>query len=461
MQLVGQFAADRIGINATDLNCLNILSFSGQMTAGELARATGLTTASITGVLDRLEEAGYVRRERDSKDRRRVVVHLELDKALANVAPLFLPMVRDWQERVVADYTDDELRLIVDFYGRMEQVFRDQVVRLAAATRDTVRTRDHSKELSMPTDRAAGPHPLDPLSAAEIAGVGACVRREHAAGPGWRFASIDLAEPGKDELAALAAGQPASRAAVAVCWNRTDGQAYRATVALRRRRRVTSWQHLPGQQPNMTADEWHECDEMLRAHPQVIAALAARGLTDPALALTDVWAYGADLVPERYAGRRLGWADVWYRASPDGNPYAHHVTGLHPVVDLNRMELLELEDAARPKARTGCPRLTASTSRAAPDAAARGRAADGEPARRPLFFSINGRLLSWQNWQLRIGFNGREGLVLHTVGFADGGRVRPVAHRLSFAEMVVPYRDATRTTTGAPRSTSASGAWAT
>ena len=130
MQLLGQMSAERIGINATDLNCLNILSFSGQMTAGDLARATSLTTASITGVLDRLEEAGYVRRERDSKDRRRVVVHLELDKALANVAPLFLPMVRDWQERVVADYTDDELRLIVNFYGRMEQVFRDQVIRL-------------------------------------------------------------------------------------------------------------------------------------------------------------------------------------------------------------------------------------------------------------------------------------------------------------------------------------------
>ena len=129
MQLVGQFAADRIGINATDLNCLNILSFSGQLTAGDLAKATGLTTASITGVLDRLEEAGYVRRERDSKDRRRVVVRLELDKALANVAPLFMPMAHDWQ-RMTADYTDDELRLIVEFYGRMEQVIRDHMVRL-------------------------------------------------------------------------------------------------------------------------------------------------------------------------------------------------------------------------------------------------------------------------------------------------------------------------------------------
>jgi DNA-binding transcriptional ArsR family regulator len=129
MNLVGQAAADRVGINATDLNCLNILSFSGQLTAGQLARATGLTTASITGVVDRLEEAGYVRRERDARDRRRVVVHLVLDRAVRDVAPLFLPMVREWQQ-MAAGYTDDELRLIVEFYGRMEQVFRDHVIRL-------------------------------------------------------------------------------------------------------------------------------------------------------------------------------------------------------------------------------------------------------------------------------------------------------------------------------------------
>jgi DNA-binding MarR family transcriptional regulator len=129
MNLVGQAAADRIGINATDLNCLNILSFSGELTAGELARATGLTTASITGVVDRLEKAGFVRRVRDTKDRRRVVVHLELEKALSEVATVFLPMMRDWQQ-LAAQYTDDELRLIVHFYSQMEQVFRDHIVRL-------------------------------------------------------------------------------------------------------------------------------------------------------------------------------------------------------------------------------------------------------------------------------------------------------------------------------------------
>src|SRR5690242_1313812 len=135
MQLMGQAAADRIGINATDLNCLNILSFSGHMTAGELARATGLTTASITGVIDRLEEAGYVSRERDPHDRRRVVVTLSLDQAMRNVASVFLPIMRDWRE-LATRYTDDELRVIVDFYARMEQVFRDHLVRLRTEERD-------------------------------------------------------------------------------------------------------------------------------------------------------------------------------------------------------------------------------------------------------------------------------------------------------------------------------------
>jgi DNA-binding transcriptional ArsR family regulator len=129
MQLMGQAAADRIGLNATDLNCLNILSFSGKMTAGELAKATGLTTASITGVADRLEEAGYVRRERDPEDRRRVVIRLVMEKALHNVAPVFLPLIRGWQG-VVDHYTDDELRLIVDFYGLMEEVIREHLARL-------------------------------------------------------------------------------------------------------------------------------------------------------------------------------------------------------------------------------------------------------------------------------------------------------------------------------------------
>ena len=159
--------------------------------------------------------------------------------------------------------------------------------------------------------------------------------------------------------------------------------------------------------------------------------------------LTDVWAYGAELVPERYRGLRLGWADVWERGSSDGNPYAHHITGLHPVVDLNRMELLELEDSRDAEGGAGRPEVTGEyLPRLMP---APLREVSPLEVRQPagVSFTLDGRLLRWQNWELRIGFNHREGLVLHTVGFRDGGRLRPVAHRMSFAEMIVPYRDET------------------
>ncbi len=187
-------------------------------------------------------------------------------------------------------------------------------------------------------------HPLDPLTAGEIRQAAAILRRDREIGDSWRIASIELREPAKDVLAALAGGLAAGREALVVCWDRTDGQAYRAVVSLTGDM-VTSWEHLPGQQPNMTVDEWHECDQMLRRQPALIEALARRGISDLSLVLTDMWAYGGALVPERYRGLRLGWCDVWCRDSQDGNPYAHHLTGLHPVVDLNRMTLLELEDS--------------------------------------------------------------------------------------------------------------------
>ena len=110
-------------------------------------------------------------------------------------------------------------------------------------------------------------HPLDPVSADEIRQAAAILRRDRKIGDGWRFASIELKELAKDALAQLeAGGQPGAREAIVVCWDRADGQAYRATVSLTGDE-VTQWQHLPGQQPNMTVDEWHECDEMLRADP--------------------------------------------------------------------------------------------------------------------------------------------------------------------------------------------------
>src|SRR3984957_20615376 len=132
MQLLGQVAADRIGINATDLNCLNIVALTGHMTAGDLARQTGLSTASITGVLDRLEEGGFVRRVRDPHDRRRVIVELAYGPGLREIGPTFGPVVKAWRATAGGD-SDDELRLLLEFQDKVETIMRGQLARLRGA----------------------------------------------------------------------------------------------------------------------------------------------------------------------------------------------------------------------------------------------------------------------------------------------------------------------------------------
>jgi primary-amine oxidase len=151
--------------------------------------------------------------------------------------------------------------------------------------------------------------------------------------------------------------------------------------------------------------------------------------------LIDVWGYRGHLIPEGYEGRRLGWTDTWFRTEPESNPYANPVNGLHCVVDLNSMELLEIEDTFdvdRPQIMGEyVPRFVPGLR----------RRDDVKPIdiHQPegVSFSLEGHALRWQNWTLRVGFNHREGLVLHSVAYAG----RSIAHRLSVAEMVVPYRD--------------------
>src|SRR4030088_2015270 len=71
-----EVACQKLGVNRTDLRCLNIVQNQGRITAGRLAELSGLTTAAVTAVLDRLERAGYARRVRDGKDRRQVMVEV-------------------------------------------------------------------------------------------------------------------------------------------------------------------------------------------------------------------------------------------------------------------------------------------------------------------------------------------------------------------------------------------------
>ena len=95
------------------MECLDFLNLEGRVTAGRLAEVTGLTTGAITGVVDRLEKAGFVRRERDEIDRRKVFIVI-IPENVAKVGRFYEPMQRavlkDWEA-----YTDAELRLLLRF----------------------------------------------------------------------------------------------------------------------------------------------------------------------------------------------------------------------------------------------------------------------------------------------------------------------------------------------------------
>jgi DNA-binding MarR family transcriptional regulator len=126
--LHSQEIAARLGVNSTDLECIDYVATRGPLTAGALAEATGLTTGAITGVIDRLERAGFVRREPDKDDRRKVLVRL-VPESLARVMPLFGPMQRHAMAALSA-YSDKELDFLLQFLERNTAAARDAMAEL-------------------------------------------------------------------------------------------------------------------------------------------------------------------------------------------------------------------------------------------------------------------------------------------------------------------------------------------
>jgi DNA-binding MarR family transcriptional regulator len=111
--LYGQTVANVAGIANSDLECMDILYLEGRVTAGRLAEVTGLTTGAITGVVDRLEKAGLVRRERDDADRRKVFIAV-VSEAIERLGQFYVPM-QQAMEKVFGGYSDAELRLLLRF----------------------------------------------------------------------------------------------------------------------------------------------------------------------------------------------------------------------------------------------------------------------------------------------------------------------------------------------------------
>lgn len=105
-------AAEYFGVNRTAMRCMEVLDRVGQLTAGDIARETGLTSGAVTAMLDRLERVGYVRRLRDQADRRRVLVELT-DEARQRAAEVYGPLADAMVE--FERYSDEELKVIRDF----------------------------------------------------------------------------------------------------------------------------------------------------------------------------------------------------------------------------------------------------------------------------------------------------------------------------------------------------------
>src|SRR6516225_4680192 len=280
----------------------------------------------------------------------------------------------------------------------------------------------------------AARHPLDPLNADEIRQAVSILADDARVTSPMRFVSVGLREPAKDEVASFGPGQAVVREACIVALDPREHITYEAVVSITARS-VLSWRPVPGARAPITLAENAEFERLVRADPRFRAGLRRRGIHNPDQVVVEPWGIGTFTAAED-AGRRLVWTLTFYRASPADNPYAKPIHGLHAVVDLDDMTVVRVEDIGVVPLPPGTGDYTAGSS--TPRAGLKPIEL-GQPA--GVSFQVDGWEVRWQNWRFRLGFNAREGLVLHTIGYADQGRLRSVIHRASVAELVIPYAD--------------------
>ncbi|MGP4097852.1 primary-amine oxidase [Nonomuraea sp. KM90] len=288
----------------------------------------------------------------------------------------------------------------------------------------------------------ATPHPLDPLAPAELTAAHAVLTASGLVKETTRVAYAGLEEPAKDALRAHTPGDPVDRRARVLLLD-VGGAAPRDVIVSITREAVDSDRALDpatdGQPPVLDA-EFAVVEEILSTDERWIAALKSRGLD---VSRVRVCPLSAGVYADEYpgeAGRRILRGLAFVQEHEKDHVWAHPVDGLLAYVDvLNRSVDQVIDHGPVPvpavsgnfddPAVTGPPRTTQ-------------RPIEITQPEGPSF-TLEGNLLRWENWSLRIGFDAREGLILHQIAFddRDTGRRRPIVDRASIAEMVVPYAD--------------------
>lgn len=275
-------------------------------------------------------------------------------------------------------------------------------------------------------------NPFEPLSREELSAAVALLKAGPAAADTFRFSSVSL----KEQSRAALRGGTVTREAEAVLIDRSTGLAYEAVVNLDTGA-VTTWLALPaGTQPPIMIDEFTECEEAIKKDSRVIEALAKRGLTDMSLVCAEPWSVG--YFGDGMGGRRVMRALMYTRLQDeDDNCFAHPMENFTVLVDLNKQEVIDLED-------DGFLHVPTELNNYHPKFVGPART-DLKPIEISFpegrNFRVDGNHIEWADWSLDLGFTPREGLTLHRIGFKDKStqNVRSILHRASLTEMVVPY----------------------
>ncbi len=301
------------------------------------------------------------------------------------------------------------------------------------------------KSAPAPPSTAPRPHPLDPLSEAEIALACDLLKSLKTLSASTRFAFVQLEEPPKADVLAWDGVKQIPRCAAATVFDTRTGATHIGVVDLGKRA-VVSWiehptkQHPYGQPP-IIIEEFFKVGDIVKKDAGWLKAMKRRGLSDAEIALVQVDPFSSGFFDrEAEKGRRVVSAVSYWRENARDNGYAHPIEGVVALVDLIAETVVDLVDE---KDIVPIPKRARNYHR------------DAYPATRtdikPLdivqrdgpSFTVEGWHVSWQNWSMRLGFSAREGLVLNQVGIRDGKKLRPLLYRASITEMVVPYADPT------------------